>query len=114
MVDRTYDGSFGWPKLTLEDAHALHTFFHDCGFKTWQTLCSETVKGLAKHHAQSIGTLEKEAQDRLKALKLDDLDELFRFRLTGTRRLWGFRGDGDEFFVLWWDPNHKVYIVEKT
>ena len=114
MVDRTYDGSFGWPKLTLEDAHALHTFFHDCGCKTWQTLCSETVKGLAKHHAQSIGTLEKEAQDRLKALKLDDLDELFRFRLTGTRRLWGFRGDGDEFFVLWWDPDHNVYIVEKT
>jgi hypothetical protein len=41
-------------------------------------------------------------------LKLDDIEELYRFRFTGTQRIWGIR-DRRTFRVLWWDPDHQVY-----
>jgi len=51
------------------------------------------------------------AQRRLQHLSLDDFDELFRFRLGNKRRLWGIL-DGDVFYPLWWDADHKVYPLE--
>lgn len=35
-------------------------------------------------------------------------DALARFRLGGTERLYGFLV-GNEFHILWWDPNHEVW-----
>jgi hypothetical protein len=37
---------------------------------------------------------------------------MFRFRLAGERRLWGYRV-GRTFHVVWWDWDHKVYPTEK-
>lgn len=48
-----------------------------------------------------------EAQTRLEELKLDDEEELFRFRLDGTARVWGIR-EGRVFKILWWDPEHEI------
>jgi len=36
-----------------------------------------------------VSQLCGEAQRRLEELRLDDFDELFRFRLGNMRRLWG-------------------------
>lgn len=52
-----------------------------------------------------------EATRRLQALRLDDFDELFRFRLGNLPRLWGIL-DGDIFYPVWWDPDHEVYPLE--
>jgi hypothetical protein len=109
-VDRFYDGEWGWPKLTDNDARALHTFFHECGCKTWNEICAETSGRHRKHHPQPVESLVKEAQQRLDEIDLDDLSELFRFRLMGEQRLWGVR-IGVQFYVVWWDPHHKVYPV---
>lgn len=45
---------------------------------------------------------------RLQDIEMDDIDALSRFRLSGTRRLYGTRL-GNEFSILWWDPNHEVW-----
>jgi hypothetical protein len=69
---------------------------------TWAQIISN------KHinHSVSAASLVKAARDRILALKLD-IDELFRFRLTGVQRLWGIR-DRSTFRILWWDPNHSI------
>jgi hypothetical protein len=36
---------------------------------------------------------------------------MFRFRLGGKARLWGFRSERI-FHVVWWDPDHRVYPTE--
>jgi len=59
--------------------------------------------------------LDPSAQGDLRKRKLDETfgDEMFRFRLGGTARLWGFRANRT-FHVVWWDPLHKVYPTEAS
>jgi hypothetical protein len=38
-------------------------------------------------------------------------DDVYRFRLSGERRLWGLRRQ-DTFYAIWWDPKHQVYPTE--
>jgi hypothetical protein len=47
-------------------------------------------------------------------LRLNEIfeDDMFRFRLAGEKRLWGFRV-GNVFYVLWWDASHRVYPTER-
>ena len=75
---------------------------------TWRAI--ETQQG--QHHASPVARLSKAAQERLTRIKLNDVDELFRFRLSGKRRLWGIRRR-NVFRVLWWDPDHVVYPTGK-
>lgn len=59
-----------------------------------------------RNHFISYDNLCKPARDRFDELDLD-VDELFRFRFTGEKRLWGIR-ERDVFKILWWDPHHEV------
>jgi hypothetical protein len=59
-----------------------------------------------------IDTLCNDAKDRLARTGLDELtDQMFRFRLTSAKRLWGFVKEGC-FYVVWWDPEHDVFPTE--
>lgn len=51
-------------------------------------------------------------QDRLARYYERQGDALARFRLGGTRRLYGFLV-GNEFHILWWDPKHEVWPSAK-
>lgn len=51
-------------------------------------------------------------QDRLALYYERQGDALARFRLGGTERLYGFLV-GNEFHILWWDPNHEVWPSSK-
>lgn len=53
----------------------------------------------------------KAAVDRL-VEQYDAPDSIARFRLSGTKRLYGFLVD-NEFHLLWWDPNHEVWPSTK-
>jgi hypothetical protein len=55
--------------------------------------------------------LSRDALDRLRTLRMDDIDELWRFRFGAKVRVWGIRFD-HYFRVLWWDPQHKVYPID--
>lgn len=59
------------------------------------------------NHPVPVERLITEAQKRLVEINLDDTDELWRFRLSGKRRIWGIR-DRHIFKVLWWDPQHRI------
>ncbi len=70
---------------------------------TW----GEILQDRKRNHSVNVEQLLKEARKRLTDLKLDDIEELFRFRLTGEQRVWGIR-EREVFRILWWDPDHEI------
>lgn len=64
------------------------------------------------NHFEKVSSLIKEAQQRLIELKLDDNDQLFSLRISGTGRLYGILQDG-VFRMLWFDKNHEIYQCRK-
>lgn len=53
-----------------------------------------------------------DALARLEAVKLGDQTKIWRLRIGGTGRLYGFL-TGHVFHVVWWDPHHKVWPSHK-
>lgn len=95
-------------------------FLKDIAGSTWNEIRSQRTGGHArgrnghrKHHEQPFDSVCAEAQSRLRDARHEAaFDELFRFRLAGPKRLWGFERAGT-FYVLWWDPEHQVYPTER-
>jgi hypothetical protein len=67
------------------------------------------LHGLAAQgsHAISVEDLGHEARKRLKDLKLDDVDELYSFRVNGKPRVFAIRSEM-LMRILWWDADHEV------
>lgn len=70
---------------------------------TW----GEILQNKTLNHSVSMENLSKSARERLAALGQDDVDEVFRLRLSGTARVWGIR-DRAVLKLLWWDPDHEI------
>ena len=64
------------------------------------------------HHSVSQQSLSAEAKQRLRDIRLDDLDTLWSFRMSGAGRFWCLKHE-NIYSLLWWDPNHEVYPVSK-
>lgn len=113
-ADRGYSGEWKW--VEGEEADELVTFLCDISTSTWSEIRNQLTGGRnrhRKHHEQELGSLCSAAQQRIRDLCLDQvIEDAFRFRLGGEKRLWGFIRN-DVFYVLWWDARHKVYPVEK-
>ena len=69
------------------------------------------IDGNDNHH-QPIADLCTEAQKRLVTLKHQVEDYIYSLRVDGPGRIWGIRY-GEEFHVLWWDPDHSVRPISK-
>lgn len=116
-VDLTHSGSWDWILTPSETAQYLQ-FLQDIQRSTWQEIVRMTYNGKGghrkqAHHSQTSDSLCTEAKERLHALKLGELESVFRFRLGSEIRLWGaFVGFGHEFHILWWDRAHKVYPLD--
>jgi hypothetical protein len=103
-------------KPDAAEAPGLFTFLCDMGRRKWSEIDADTTgtfKRHRKHHTQAISSVDTKAQKDIAQLRLDEVfgEDLFRFRLTGEKRLWGFRAQRT-FHVVWWDPNHQVYPTE--
>ncbi|HHF7365146.1 TPA: hypothetical protein ACPSKY_000238 [Legionella bozemanae] len=96
------DGPWGFHNICKDEFHSLVT--HD--FKSKEGINWSQLKSSGSHNVE-INQLIKRAQHRLTEIFLDDRDELFSMRFSGTKRVWGIR-DGNVFKVLWWDPNHEI------
>ena len=72
--------------------------------RTWKAIRTENAK---RDHPIPAGAIIAEATRRLVEIKLDDIDEFWRFRFQGEQRLWGYK-QGRVFLVIWWDPHHKI------
>lgn len=98
------DGPFGWYAIDATTLRSIRQHFAELEALTWHEIL---VRDKKRNHSIPIDQLAKAAQDRLKQIKLDDLDALVSIRLTGKQRLFGFRRV-NIFYALWWDPDHKV------
>lgn len=58
-------------------------------------------------HPIPLSQLSEEAKTRLEHLKIDDLDDIWSFRVTNTSRFWCIKHE-NIYALLWWDPYHKV------
>jgi hypothetical protein len=114
FLDLDHEGSWSW-QVPTADLHDIVRFLQEMERLTWTEVFAQLAgskKGShRKHHAMPAEQLCAEAQRRLQHLRLDDFDELFRFRLGNKRRLWGIL-DAEIFYPLWWDAEHKVYPLE--
>lgn len=106
-------------KPTEGHAPPLVDFICEMARLTWAEIEAQRVGTKdgyhRRNHSQEITRLSTAAQDDLMKRKLPDKfdDTMFRFRVSGEQRLWGFR-KANVFHIIWWDPNHKVYPAEKS
>lgn len=103
------------PEFELRVNAQSHDSFLDVGSwmksaegRTW----AQIEANRKRDHPVPTSGLVPGAQRRLRELKQDDVDELWRLRFSGTRRIWGIR-QGRFFRVLWWDPDHLVCPSKK-
>jgi hypothetical protein len=109
LMDRGYAGEWGWHLLGEADGKKLLDQICDLARSTWIEIRAQRVEGRLRNHSQKVSTLCRDAQQRLTVLHYDDIsDEMFRFRLQNTWRLWGFELGNGVFYAVWWDPTHKV------
>lgn len=109
-IDRLANDGRRWD-LNAKETIELLKFLDELTNRTWGEWESERTDGRKRHHDHAITDLNSEAQDRLQELEMNE-ERIFRFRLSGPCRLWGFRS-GALFRVLWYDPEHAVYPVSK-
>lgn len=64
-----------------------------------------------EHHFIPRGSLEPEAERRLKQRCLDDVDEVFSIHIAQKSRAWAVVYADHIACLLWWDPEHTVYPV---
>ena len=63
-------------------------------------------------HFISTNNLSSDAKNRLVDLQLDDLDELYSFRVTGRSRVFAVHRT-HYMRILWYDPDHAVCPAPK-
>lgn len=102
-----------------EASAEILSFICEMACLSWADIEAQQVgpshKRKPRHHYQEVDSIDAAAQKDLSRRKLAQTfgdAPLFRFRLTGKKRLWGFRTDR-VFHALWWDWNHEVCPQEK-
>lgn len=97
-----FDGPF-CPKQ-MDTAMMLHVHQQLSHFetRTWSEIES------SQNHAIEVWKLSDKAQQRLREIELDDIEEVFSLRLGAKLRVFGIR-DHAILRLLWWDPEHRVY-----
>ena len=95
---------FGWHNLDRDKLESIRTKLSH--FES-MTISEIFVKGRKQNHSIAIDQLEAPARHRLEELKLPDLEELHRLRLSGKERVWGILTQ-NVIQLLWWDPEHQV------
>lgn len=107
-------------KFVLSEAEAKEIVDFACQMaqQTWrdiEQMSTGSGKRRPLHHDQARDTIETRAQNDLVRRELDETigdRPLFRFRLGGEKRLWGFRS-GQVFHAIWLDRAHGVYEQDK-
>ncbi|WP_437187858.1 hypothetical protein SH668x_001269 [Planctomicrobium sp. SH668] len=101
-----FDRESRWGESAFEGVDAWKHLFEK--LKSYERMTwGQINSNQRRDHSVPTGNLIKEARERLQQLKLDDVDELFRFRFEGKHRLWGIV-IGNVFQILWWDKNHEI------
>jgi hypothetical protein len=101
------DGNWSWANITQEILiQEILPKLKNFESMYWREILNR------KNHEIPISAISKEAQKRLAELKHFDIENVVSLRLTGPIRIWGIRS-GSTLRLLWWDPDHTVYLYEK-
>ena len=101
-----FDDDGPWGRPALSEDHAWNEILPK--LRSFESMTWSQIEQAEKqNHSVPIEGLIRQAQKRLADLRLDDNDELFRFRLSGKQRLWGIR-EHNYFKILWWDADHAI------
>lgn len=95
-------GPFGWHQCNSHEKY----FEILQKKKSFETMTLADLGRGGSHNVEQW-KLCKAARDRLAELKLEDIDELYSLRLSGTNRIWCIK-HLNVMRVLWWDPDHQV------
>ena len=97
------EGKWGWRRVHCS------FFFKEiwgkmCNFEstTWDQIAGTT------HYMIPVSHIITSAQKRLEELGHDDEDNLASFHINGKQRLWAIRRSVNQFYLLWWDPDHEI------
>lgn len=97
-----WGGPYGWGALS-EPARIKELCDR---LRSFESMSWVEIESSGSHNI-AVEDICKAARDRLQELNQDDVDELFSLRVTGERRVLGFR-EANILRLLWWDPNHEV------
>ncbi len=103
---RCMDAGGTWP-CTVETIQSILPRLKEYEQKSWSE-----IKREARNHPMPTHKIEPKAQARLTTIGYGDTGELNQLDIKGgqkKQRLWGIRQE-NIFQILWWDPNHTVYI----
>jgi hypothetical protein len=118
LLDLEHAGSWSWTAANNDTLRQLAEFLSQMERLTWAQIRSQMTSSRSGSHRRNhpipLERLCPEAQRRLQSLRLDDLDDLFRFRLGNRPRLWGVLEEDGVFYAVWWDPDHRVYPVDPS
>ena len=97
------DGKWGWRSVSCS------FFFKEIWGKmrnfestTWDQIAGTT------HHMIPVSRIITSAQKRLAELGHDDEVRLASFHINGKQRMWAIRRSVNQFYLLWWDPEHEI------
>jgi hypothetical protein len=99
---------WGWHTLTNAEVAFIREKLAFLEQKSWSDILIVAKK---QNHLVPVNNLCSKAQARLRALNIN-VDELLSLRLGSKERIYGILDQG-VMSVLWWDPVHEVYPVEK-
>jgi hypothetical protein len=110
--------SWRFSKADLGGPYHCCNFSHDDYKLIWDRLRAfegmniDAFKRDGSLHDITPDKLSPDAQNRLNELQLDDVDTVYSFHIKGKCRLWCIR-HLNIFCILWWDREHKAYLVPK-
>lgn len=105
---RLMDKGGEWP-CNLKIINSILQRLHEYEEKRWSDIVDSP-----HNHPMPVESIEQKAQRRLCKIGLEDAGTLYQLKIAGNggkRRLWGIRQE-NVFQIIWWDPNHSVYITK--
>ncbi|MFE0219496.1 hypothetical protein ACFW0U_01225 [Streptomyces albidoflavus] len=104
------DGPWGLKSL---DHDRLMVLLKDMAVFESQTINELFHKGQWPGKCHDVADLPNRlARERLDLMGLSDMTKIWKLRIGGPGRLWGFLV-GNVFHVVWWDPEHEVWPSKK-
>ncbi len=99
---------WGWGRLSCKQFFKiLIERLHEYEQMTWDALSRRS-----SCHSMPVETIEQDAQKRLYEVCGNEVDSLYQVDINPKCRIWGYR-DRQIFYLIWHDPNHTVYCLEK-
>lgn len=81
--------------------------------REFETKNPSQLRDTGSFHSIPISEFCKEARDRLMEIQVDDLEELYSFRIDAMCRIYCMKWE-NILSILWWDKKHKAYPIPKS